>query len=481
MSVAAASSSAPAAKSTTMDPRTRALLEGPIARTLLRMAGPNVLVMVAQAASGLIETYFIGKLGTDALAGVALVFPVIMLMQMMSGGAMGGGISSAIARALGAGRRADANALVVHALVIALGFGITFMVLVLFGGRLLFASMGGSGHSLDAALTYSNCVFSGIVLVWLFNSLAAAIRGTGNMTVPANVICVGTVLLVPISPMLIFGIGPFPALGIVGGAVALILYYFIGSLVLAFYIWSGRSVVKPTFADLRLRWPLFRDILRVGLVAALVTVSTNLTIMIGTAYVGHWGPAAIAGYGTGTRLEYMMIPLVFGLGAPLVAMVGTNIGAGKRERALKAAWIGAAISVGLTEAIGLAAAAFPRAWLSLFDTAPAMLDTGSTYLRAVGPFYGMLGLAMALYFASQGAGRLLWPLTANIVRLAIAVIGGWLALHFGGGLLQVFLVQSLALTAFGLINAVAVAGGSWFGPVAWLRFPKALFAGGARP
>jgi Na+-driven multidrug efflux pump len=92
------------------DPRTRALIEGPIAITLLRLAAPNVLVMLAQTSVGLVETYFIGKLGTDPLAGVALVFPVLMLMQMMSAGAMGGGISSAISRALGSGRRADAGA-----------------------------------------------------------------------------------------------------------------------------------------------------------------------------------------------------------------------------------------------------------------------------------------------------------------------------------------------------------------------------------
>src|SRR5712671_2184386 len=104
------------------DPRTRLLLDAPIAATLLRLAAPNVLVMVAQASVGLIETYFVGKLGTSALAGVALVFPVVMLMQMMSAGAMGGGISSAIARALGAGRRTDADALVLHAMVIAVAF-----------------------------------------------------------------------------------------------------------------------------------------------------------------------------------------------------------------------------------------------------------------------------------------------------------------------------------------------------------------------
>src|SRR5205807_2319118 len=207
------------------DPRTRVLLEASIAATLLRLAAPNVLVMVAQASVGLIETYFVGKLGTDALAGVALVFPVVMLMQMMSAGAMGGGISSAIARALGGARRADADALALHALVIALAFGVAFMIGVLGGGRWLYRAMGGSGASLDAALVYSNWVFAGAVLVWLFNSLAAVIRGTGNMALPASVICVGALVVIPLSPALIFGWGPFPALGIAGGALAFIAYY----------------------------------------------------------------------------------------------------------------------------------------------------------------------------------------------------------------------------------------------------------------
>src|SRR5205807_1195863 len=194
------------------DPRTRLLLEAPIGMTLLKLAAPNVLVMFVQASVGLIETYFVGWLGTDALAGVALVFPMVMLMQMMSAGAMGGGISSAVARALGAGRRADANALALHALAIAGIFGLLFMVAVLGGGRWLYGAMGGSGASLAAALTYSNVVFSGAVLLWIFNSLANVIRGTGNMTVPALVTCAGVVVLVPLSPCLILGWGPFPRL-----------------------------------------------------------------------------------------------------------------------------------------------------------------------------------------------------------------------------------------------------------------------------
>ncbi len=457
----AAAESAPATKAG-FDPRTRVLLDGPIAATLIRLAAPNMLVMLAHSSVGLVETYFVGKLGTDALAGVALVFPLLMLMQMMSAGAVGGGISSSIARALGSGRRADADALVWHALVIALVFGLTFMTAMLGGGSWLYRAMGGSGATLQAANTYSSVVFTGAILVWLFNTLSNVIRGTGNMIVPALVTCAGVIVLIPLSPCLIFGLGPFPRLGVAGGAVAVVLYYAAGSLVLAGYLRSGRSVVQLAFGGITFRWPLFADILRVGLVAALITVQTNLTIAIATGFVGSFGPAAIAGYGTGSRLEYLLIPLVFGMGGPLVAMVGTNIGAGKRDRAMRVAWIGAAIAAGLCEVIGFAAAAAPSAWLSLFGTAPAMIDAGSRYLHTVGPVYGLFGLGMALYFASQGAGRLLWPLIANMARLVIAAGGGFIALRLTGNLTGVFAALAVALAAFGLINAAAVARGVWF-------------------
>jgi putative MATE family efflux protein len=460
--------------SAALDHRTRLLLEAPIGRTLLRLGAPNVLVMLAQAAAGLIETYFIGKLGTDALAGMALVFPLVMLMQMTSAGAMGGGIASAIARALGARRRADADALALHAVLIALGFGLAFTVALLGGGRWLYTQMGGTGASLEAALVYSNWVFAGAVLVWLFNSLAAAIRGTGNMALPAIVTIVGTVLLVPLSPLLIFGWGPVPALGIAGGAIALLLYYVGGTLALAVYLRSPRSLLQPAWQGFTPRWPMFSDILRVGLVGTVSTVATNLSIGIATALVGGFGAAAIAGYGTASRLEYLLVPLVFGIGGPLVAMVGTCIGAGQRERALKATWIGAALAFGVTEAIGLAAAVWPYAWLSLFDTDPAMLDAGARYLRLVGPFYGFFGLGLVLYFASQGAGRLLWPVLGNIARLVVAAGGGWLAIRWGGGLDHVFVAQAGALVVYGVVIASAIAGGAWFGRVGWPRSTRRL-------
>jgi putative MATE family efflux protein len=457
-----------------LDPRTRRMLEAPILATLLRLGTPNVLVMVAQASAGLIETWFIGKLGVEALGGVALVFPVVMLMQMMSAGAIGGGISSSVARALGGRRGSDADALALHAGLLSLVFGLLFTAAALLGGETLYRSMGGEGAVLQVALTYSGWVFAGAVLIWLFNALASVVRGTGNMATPALVTCVGTVALVPLSPALIFGIGPIPALGVAGGAIALLLFYLGGCLWLGWYVATGRSVVRPRLRGFRLRRDLLVDILRVGAVGAIATIATNVSIAIATGFAGAHGTVAIAGYGTAARVEYLLVPLVFGFGGPLVAIVGTCMGAGQRRRALQATWTGAALAFGLAETVGLLAAAFPAAWVGLFSTEPDVIAAGSLYLRLVGPCYGFFGLGLALYFASQGAGRLLWPVAASLTRLLVAALGGWIALRLGAGLAGVFAAQAAALVIYGVLSSAVIAGGAWFGPLGWPRRTDAL-------
>jgi putative MATE family efflux protein len=444
-----------------MSARTQRLLNGRIVPTLLIMAWPNVVMMMAQASTGLIETWWVSRLGTDALTGMALVFPGFMMMQMLSGGAFGGGISSAIARALGGGRRADADALVLHAVLINLGLGVLTSAMFLIFGRQLYGAMGGRGGSLEAALTYSNIVFGGNILVWLMNGLASVIRGTGNMLMPSLAILLSVILLVPLSPMLIFGFGPIPALGIAGGGVAVVVTTALTTGFLGWYLLSGRSVVRPR--KTKLSWPLFYDILRVGGVGAVSTLQTSLTIVLTTAIVGSAaGPDAIAGYGTGARLEYLLIPLTFGFGAPMVALVGTNIGAGQQQRALRIALTGGAIVFVLTEAVGLIAALWPTAWLNLFGSNPQMLESGISYLQRVGPTYGFFGLGLSLYFASQGAGRLGWPLVAGLIRMIVAVGGGWAAVTFTGSLDWTFAIVGSALVVYGVTLTTAIARGVWF-------------------
>ena len=293
------------------------------------------------------------------------------------------------------------------------------------------------------------------------NALASVLRGTGNMMVPSVAICAGFVLLVPLSPLLIFGLGPIPAMGIAGGGIAVVITLVLSTAAMAWYLWSGRSVVRPRFV--KMRKDLFVDILRVGAVGSVSTLQTTLVFMLTTALVGAAaGPGAVAGYGTGARLEYVLVPLVFGLGAPLVALVGTNIGAGQRARALQIALTGGAIAFVLTEAVGLAAAIWPQAWLGLFGDDAQMIEIGSAYLRLVGPSYGFFGLGLALYFASQGAGKLFWPLLSGFFRLIIAIGGGWILLRLTGSLHWLFTALALGLVVYGVSLLLAVRSGIWF-------------------
>ncbi len=448
--------------------RRRRLLHGAIVPTLLALAAPTMIVLVVQTLVGVAETYFVSFLGTDALAGVALVFPVLMLMQMMSNGGIGGGVASAVARALGAGRKADADALVLHALLIALAFGLVFTAAEFLWGRALYRALGAEDRVLAAALAYADVVFAGAVLVWIVSLLAAALRGAGNVMVPAIVTLAGAVVLVPLSPALIFGWGPVPRLGIAGAGVAVVIYYLGAAVALLLYLRSERSVLRLTLDLRRVQGRLLADVLRVGGLSALGTVQSNLTVVLVTGAVGLSGTDAIAGYGIASRLDYLLIPLLFALGTAALTMVGTNIGAGQVARARHIAWTGALIAAGFTEVIGLAAALFPTAWLGLFSREPQVLATGALYLRTVGPAYGAFGLAMLLYFSGQGAGRVLWPVIAGTARLVIAAGVGWLIVaRFGGGLGALFLTVAAASLAFGAITASS----QWLG--AWGRAPAA--------
>jgi putative MATE family efflux protein len=380
----------------------------------------------------------------------------------MSAGGMGGGVASAVARALGGGRRADATALVLHATVIALVMGALFTALILGFGPRAYHAMGGRDGALAAALTYSNVVFAGAVAPWLYNTLGSVVRGTGNMSVPAIVMAISAAVQLVLTPALVLGWFGAPRLGIAGAGVSTVTAFSLGSALLVGYLRWGGSLVRLELRGVRLRLTFFADILRVGAPGALNTIQTNLTIVLLTGLVGPFGMLALAGYGMGARLEYLQIPLVFGFGSALVAMVGTNVGAGRLARAERVAWVGAALAAGVTTAIGVTGALAPRLWLGLFTADPTVIAAGSQYLRIVGPFYGFFGLGLALYFASQGAGRLLWPLISGFFRLTVAAVGGYVVTRmFGLGLPALFAVMSLALVCFGTTTTVAVRSGAW--------------------
>ena len=446
---------------TAFSSRTERLLSAPVLPMILRLSAPGLLLVAFQTMVSVGDTYFVGRLGTEPLAGLALVFPMLMLLQMTSAGAMGGGVASAIARALGAGDQATARRLVVHALVIALVMGASYTALLLAIGKPFYRLLGGEGVVLASSLAYSNVVFAGAALVWLANTFSAMLRGTGNTLTPALVLAAVSVIHLPLSGSLVLGWGPMPRLGILGAGIAYASTFGLATLLLGWVVLRPGSMLRPGAGDLRLEKRLFREILRVGAISVVSALQTVLGSLLLTGFVARFGSAAVAGYGVGLRLELLQIPIVFAIGQALVALVATHIGAGRAARAKQIAWTGAVLASCVSLAVGAVVAIFPAAWVSIFSSDPAVLDAGSQYLRAVGLTYPFLALGIALYFASQGSGKVLLQVLARTVQLVIVIGGGFVLLAAGSGLFSLFVLIAFGMIVFGTLSALAVARTSW--------------------
>ncbi|WP_292938477.1 MATE family efflux transporter [Noviherbaspirillum sp.] len=450
---------APLAESISLGMQDR-LLRGPVVPTMLSLATPATVVMVIQILVSLAETYFLGFLGTDALAGVTLVFPVLTFMQMISNGDIGGGVASAVARALGAGRREDANMVLMQGLLLAIVFGAACTAAEMVGGRALYVMLGGTDAGLLAALSYSRVIFAGAVLIWIVSILAAALRGAGDMAVPALVTVAAALVVIPLSPALIFGWWIFPRLGVAGAAAAVVIYYFSAAIALIAYLHSPKSPLRLRFGGMN--WLLLKDVLRIGGASAIRTSQSNLAIVLITGLVGLFGTKALAGYGIASRLDFLLIPLLFGLGTAVLSMVGANVGAGQYERANRIGWLGALAGALATGVIGIAAAAVPNAWLGLFSNDPEVLRTGASYLKTVAPFYGLFGFGIVAFFAGQGIARVGWPFLAASGRLALVAFAVWFFVKTpGSGTSALWLVVGVSYLVFGGISAFGLRPAGW--------------------
>ena len=437
--------------------RTKLFLEGPIFATLLRLAAPNILNLVAFVAVITFDGFFLGRIGTNALAGASLAFPWIMLILQTTNSGMGAGVSSAVARALGAGKRERADELAFHAFLLALALAGIFSTVMLLAAPNMFGWMGGRDKMLMDALSYANVAFGGAVCITVLNLLGNVVRGTGNMSLHAGVLVGCVIAHIALAPLLIFGYGPFPALGPAGAGWGLVIPFGVGSLIMIAYLRSSRSIIRLNFRGLVPRWALFADILKVG-VPGLINISiTNLSVVVLTGIAGQFGPETAIGYAMGSRLEYVMQPIAFGFGTAIVAMVGTNWGAQQYSRARQIAWTGAATIALLCGTLGLIVALQPGIWLGLFSNDAEVARLGAMYLRIVGPVYVCFGLGLGLFYVCQGYGRGFAAMIANAVRLLVSAGAGLAAVYWLGlGVTGLFAAIAAGFCIYAALTALAV-------------------------
>jgi putative MATE family efflux protein len=432
------------------------LLTAPILPTLLRLAAPNVLAMVMTVLVGIAETYYVGRLGTAPLAAMALVFPFAMLTQMMSAGAMGGGVSAAISRALGASDVPRAQNLLQHALLIGLGAGLIYSAVFVVIGPALYKLLGGQGAVLAQAQAYAQVLFSGALWVWLINTLASVLRGTGNMRTPSVALMATSALQIILGGLLCLGAGSVPAMGMVGVAWGHIIATAAGVVYFLWYLLKGQGRLTLKLQAFAMQRRVFADILKVGAVACLSPVQSVLAILIFTGLLAQLGTEALAGYGIGQRLEFLLIPIAFGIGVAAVPMVGMAMGAGDVPRARRVAWVAGGVSALNLGLIGAVVTLAPDLWARLFTQDEAVLGYARQYLVTAGPAFAFFGLGLTLYFASQGAGQVMGPVLAGTVRLVLVAGAGYGLAQHQATAGSFYLLVAVAMVLYGVVTAAAV-------------------------
>jgi putative MATE family efflux protein len=427
--------------------RTQRILEAPVLPLLLSLAAPNVGEAAARITFLTADALFVSWLGSDALAGVAVVFPLFLILQTATASGFGSGVSSAIGRALGAGDQGRATSLAGVAVAIALIGATLTSALMLFAGPALYAGMGLTGEPFEMAVLYGGVLFGGSAFVWLMNLLANVSRGAGNMMVPAFAIAIGEAFHLALSPALILGWGPFPALGIVGAAFAAVAAYAVGTVVLVVHLVSRQALVRLRRAAIRLRRDEARAILGVGSVSAASATLFQITTFFVAGILSVLGSSAVAAYGAANRLEMLQYPITFAFGSAVITMVATAAGARDFQRARRIAWTGVAVAA----AIGLiftGVALLGGQWMALFTSDPMIREVGALYLLCQAAVFPLTGAGLACYFACLGIGVVAQPFALAVLRWVVIVAGAWLALALTGSALLAFVAVAVGIGSF---------------------------------
>ena len=451
------------------------LTELPFNKIFFKLAIPNVCATFFAATTVIFDLWYIGKIGISELAGVAYIFPIYMLTSMLSNGAFGGAISGATARAFGSKNITQAECIFRSAILIALLGAIIMMLLFFsFSEKFLIYYKVDKQVSLSA-ITYGNILLKGIFLIWLFNIIISVTRGSGNTTIPAiswlivlffhilfatlnfnfddrNILLTNSVYM--LNGMFLFTSLEWSAISLLSGYLAGIIF------ILGFYFF-GKHSYSFKFQDIsKLRG--FFKLIKSGSLASCQSLMTISLALFCTTIIGNFGTNWTAGFGIAIRLELLLIPIIFGIGGALIAIVGANVGANKFQRAIQMTWKGTSFSVVIVGVIGLFFSIYPQLWSGLFTSDLQTKVTAKAYLNLVAPFYAFFALGLGLYFVCQAFNTLFWPVVGTFLRLFYVVI--LTLILFYNNLASpylLFFTMSSGLIIYGLFISLSLHFGPW--------------------
>lgn len=402
------------------------ITKGPILSSLMKLALPLMIGQLIQTFYNLVDTLWVGKLGSEAVAAVSISFPIVFLMISLAAGLTIAG-TALIAQNKGAGKHEEVDKILGQLLSFV---GILSVVLAIIGfifSKQFITWMGAEPQIIGDAAGYLRIIFVGVPFMFIFFIFSAALRGIGDTFTPMIMTLFSVGLNVILDPLLIFGIGPFPEMGVHGAALATIIARALAAVYALSILISGRKNLHLKLKYLKPDFEIIKRVVKIGFPSSVQQSMLSIAQILMTSLVAGFGTATIAAYGIGNRIINVAAMLVMGISTATTTMVGQNIGAGEKVRSEKIAKVSVALTFGLLTALGLLIFIIPSQLVGAFNKEAEVLLYGSSYLKITALFLGAMGIRMVINGVFRGAGKTTTTMIISIIafwalRIPIAYI-----------------------------------------------------------
>ncbi|WP_025822346.1 MATE family efflux transporter [Shewanella marina] len=392
------------------------LLTQPIGRVLLNMSLPNLIGILTILAFNLVDTFFISKLGTDALTSISFTFPVTLVVSSIAIG-IGAGVATRLGRLIGGGHAQQAKVFLGDSLLLTVLMVSAIAIIGSLCIKPLFLLLGAEPSHIPLIRQYMSIWFLGVPLLVLLMVGNQGLRATGNTRAPAAIMSLAAIINLILDPLLIFGIGPFPQLGIQGAAIATVISWLTAFLLSAYLLLLKHKMLQFGSIDLsryRENWKQLAHIAQPATLMNLINPLANAAIMALLARMDH---DAVAAFGAGTRIESIMLIVVMALSSSLVPFVAQNLGAGQQYRARQALLYSVSFVLIFQTVLYLPLAYFAEPIAHLFSQDANVIEWLSFYILVLPIAYGPLGVVILVATSLNAYHRPMASLLLNVARL----------------------------------------------------------------
>ena len=440
----------------------RDLTSGSLQRNIWYLALPMILETGVQNVSQVLDTYWVGQLGSAALAAVTVSIAIRWVLNSLANG-LGIGGMAVVARRIGEREREAAAHALWQTILLSISISLVLAVVGFILAHPLLLFLGADAEVLPLALAYLRVTLSGLfalILVFVINSM---LRGAGEARLAMTVLFLSTAVTVVLEPAIVFGWGPLPALGVAGSAWAIVLGFGAGLVLQLVILLRGRARISINLHDLRPDFPLMGRIVRIALPSTTQMVLRSSSRLVIVGLVGMYGTFAMAGYGVANRMLLIILIPGFGLANAASTLVGQNLGAHRPQRAARSAWLISAYAAGYMAVSAIFLFIFARPLVGLFDPTPQVVDMGAECIRIVVPTLVFSALGIVLGRGFDGAGDTVPAMVVNLFTLwgiEVTLSYGF-AKWVGLGITGIWWGRAMANIANGLLCAVWFRLGRW--------------------